>query len=169
MVRQFPRDVRLPGWDLEDAIREKINEKLGRLTGAAIDRPTGSAEARALLDRMEASIDFDVFPWNLENIALAADGVQANGAGTFDPVEGLVDVRFTSQLSKARTASLVSKHSELEILVDRQGRIVLPMRIKGSMMSPSIQVELGDVLSESVKTKVKDKARKLLKGLLDRD
>ena len=182
------REISIPGWDLEGAIRSKIDEKLASLGGAAgllegelakrlgnDSAGSGAANAAAgevveqLLDSVQASIDFDRWPWGLENLSLAAGGLTSTGGGSFDPVAGLVDLSVTSLLSRQRTARLVEEHSTLRALVDEQGRLSLPLHIEGPLLSPSVGVEFGDALARQLDTDNPEEAVKgLLKGLLEK-
>jgi hypothetical protein len=176
------RSVSLPGWDLEGAVRRKIEEKgfslsdLNRLLGRESEDAAGTEAAEsaggaveALLDRLGARIDFDTWPWTLERLDLAAGDVAAAGRGSFDPERGAVDLELTARLDAEATAELVGEHRELRLLVDEQGRLALPVSVRGPLLSPSIGVELGELLSDEVEDEVKKEAVEgLLKGLLDR-
>ena len=173
------RQVSLPGWDLEGAIRRKIDEKLaelnlkelaGRRLGGPAERPTADAPGPAtVFDDLGAAIDFDAWPWKLERLTLAADHLSASGAGTFDPLEGRVDLRFTARLDRERTKELVQKTKQLELLVDPSGQLALPLHLEGAMLSPSIGVDVGQAFSVRLDSEdTKKKVEGLLKGLIDR-
>jgi len=167
------RDVSLPGWDLEGAIRSKIEKKLGSLDGLAAllgkqSKKDSAESTEQLLEVMTASIDFDSWPWNLERLELAAEGLTAKGSGTFDPLQGLVDIELVSLLDKQRTAELVKEYSELKLLVDKSGRLSFPAHVSGPLLGPSIKADLGQVAARNL-TDDKDKLKGLVKGLLNRD
>ena len=112
--------------------------------------------------------DFD-YAAAFEKLDLAAGDVAASGNGTFDPLEGAVDLRFTASLGPEKTAELVGKTKQLRVLVDRQGRLTLPLHIEGAMLSPSIDVDLGKALAAGLDLDEPEESVKgLLKGLLDR-
>lgn len=173
--------VSLPGWDLEGAIRNKINEELKGLDvqslienklsgGSKKSTDEGVPALNQVLDNLEASVDFDSWPWKLEKLALQADQLSANGSGTFDPVTGAVDLRFTARLDREKTAELVRQTDQLKYLVGSDGRLTLPLEIQGAMLSPSIGVDLGEAFSNQLGgEKTEDKIKGLIKGLLDRD
>lgn len=177
------RDVSMPGWDLDGAIYSKIEEKLGSLSGigavldeklrARREREAGAPDdanlVEQLLDGMQASVNFDSWPWKLEQMAIAAEGFGSSGSGTFDPVAGTVDLGFTSRFNKTRTAELTARYSQLGVLVDDQGRLTLPLRIEGALLSPSIKVDLGAALEQRLGTgDPKEAVKDLLKGILDK-
>jgi hypothetical protein len=175
------QQVSLPGWDLEGGIRRKIEERLEGLDLSSLverklsgdkkkSRSEGGVETTRVLDNLAVRVDFDSWPWKLEELAIQADGLTASGDGTFDPIAGSVDVDFTAWLDEVKTTELVRKTDELKVLVDNRGRLTLPLRIRGSMLSPSIGVDLGKAFSASLGDDEKKEAVKgLLKGLLGRD
>jgi len=66
--------------------------------------PAGPA---TVFDDLGVAVDFDSWPWKLERMTLAADHLSASGAGTFDPIEGRIDLRFTaSKQALARAPEL---------------------------------------------------------------
>ena len=154
-------------------MRAKLGDKVdrGRADGAAGDL------VERVFDALEAGIDFDSWPWKLDRFALRASGLDADGLGSFDPETGRVDLRLTARLDAGRTARLVAEHSRLRLLVDDGGRLALPLRLEGTLVGPSISVDLGDVLErklagqqqEAVKEELKDELGGLVRGLLDRD
>jgi hypothetical protein len=164
-------EVSLP-WDLEGAIHERIEDKLGALgeLAAMLDNSDrspdeGKAENRVeqMLDLVEASVDFNSWPWDLEKLALTADGLTATGAGTFDPEQGNVAIELVSRLDERKTTELVEKYSQLKVLVDHQGRLSLPMRVSGSLLAPSIKADLGKVVTQQLA----DEPEEVLEGLLN--
>jgi hypothetical protein len=125
----------------------------------------GKAENRVeqMLDLVEASVDFNSWPWDLEKLALTADGLTATGAGTFDPEQGNVAIELVSRLDERKTTELVEKYSQLKVLVDHQGRLSLPMRVSGSLLAPSIKADLGKVVTQQLA----DEPEEVLEGLLN--
>jgi AsmA-like protein len=168
------KDVRFPGFDLDQAVLKKLEEKLGPL--AAIAALTGHAPSatdpapkadRDLLKQLTASIDFDRWPWGLERLGFDADGLAAQGTGTFDPEAGTVALDLTARLSPERTRRLVEKTKQLSRLVGPDGRLTLPLKVKGALMSPSVDVDLGKALTVGGETK-EQAIQGILEGLLDR-
>ena len=175
------RQVSLPGWDLEGSIRRKIDEKLSELNlrdlveqklGRRAQEPAQPAAPAptTLFDGVEAGVDFNAIPWKLDKLSIDAEHLSASGTGTFDPLEGTIDLRFTARLDPRKTAELVARTEQLKLLVDDSGQLTLPLHLEGSMLAPSIGVDFGKAFSvrlesEDTKKKVKD----LLEGLIDRD
>jgi hypothetical protein len=172
-------DVGLPGWDLEGALRSKLEERvssLGDLAGL-LDKQLGERGTeesssgappsdQGLLDRLAADVDFDRYPWALERLVIESGEVSAAGQGTFDPVQGLVDLQVTARLSRRSTDELVRRTKELRVLVGEDGRIALPVDLRGPLLNPSIGVELSDELQQGLEEEIEEKAKGLLEGLL---
>ena len=173
----------MPGWDLDRAVRGKL-EKSAR-SGAAglidglLGKESGKSDVSAdevidtvekLIDSLEGTINFDRWPWGLENVRLAVGAVSSTGDGSFDPEQGTVAFTLTSQLNREESAALLAKYDLLKVLRDRSGRLTLPVRIEGSLMAPSIKVDIDDVLKGNLLGGdiKKDDVKGLLRGLLDR-
>ncbi len=171
------KNVRFPGFDLDQAVQKKLEEKLGPLAALAAltgrtDAATSAAESnpkadRDLLKELTASVDFDQWPWGLDRLGFDADGLAAEGTGTFDPEAGAVNLDLTARLSPERTRRLVEKTKQLSRLVGPDGRLALPLKVKGALMSPSVEVDLGKALTSGGETK-EQAIQGLLEGLLDR-
>ena len=85
-------------------------------------------------------------------------------------MQDTVAFTLTSQLAREESDALVARYGLLKILRDRSGRLTLPVRIEGSLMAPSIKVDIdaalkGNLLGGGDK---KDDVKSLLRGLLDR-
>ncbi len=176
------RSLAMPGWDLDSAVRAKL-VKSGKSGGAGLvsgllgkDAAKNEASAeqvvdqvQQLIDSLEGTINFDRWPWGLEDIRLGVGDVASTGSGTFDPEQGTVAFTLTSQLSAEESAELTARYELLKVLRDRSGRLTLPVTVRGSMMAPSIKVDIddalkGNLLGDEVK---KDEVKGLLRGLLD--
>jgi uncharacterized protein involved in outer membrane biogenesis len=169
VVKLASREVAMPEWDLDAALREGIAGNLGQKTKPQETQETGDAAAiKELLETLQFDIDFDSWPWKLDNLSLKAQDIELKGVGTFDPVAGNVALELSSVLGVERTRELIEEHSELKLLVDRQGILSLPLSLKGPMLSPSFHIELDDLLSRALKDRKDDAVEDLVKGLLDR-
>jgi len=156
------RPVNLPGWDIRGAIRSKIAEKRSPEEERAED---GEG---ALFERMDAFVDFDQLPWRLERFSLTSGALNAFGSGNFDPVDGSVEILITVTLDAEETAGLVGKRRELRVLLDDQGRLSLPVKIRGPLLAPSIDVDLKKVLTRKLGIEEPEEAVKgFLKKLLE--
>jgi hypothetical protein len=174
-------DVSLSGWDLERAVREELRESLGKLADVAALLDPGArkllaeetAEAgeatRRLLEAVAADADFDALPWTLEDVALRAGQVSARGRGSFDPVAGGLDLEMTALLDAELTERYTARYAPLRSLVDEEGRLTMPMRIGGTLVAPSLSLDLEAVASSSLDAdKGEDAVEDLLEGILRR-
>ncbi len=165
--------VSLPGWDLERAIRLAIEERLGRLAEIASrieDAPPEPAEVPRLFRRLEAVVDFDEMPWTLERFAVVTSDLSSTGQGEFDPITGSLDLRLDSLLSVESSSRLLERYPYLKPLVRGDGRIAVPLAIRGDVLSPTVAVELGELLQvPSGGDERREAIKGLLKGLIDRD
>jgi len=141
--------VGLPGWDLEAALLDKLGslstiaELLGRGSGnAAAANPRGTP----LFDTLGLRLDFDAKPWKLDALRLVAGSFAADGTGVFDPAAGTVDLAVTARLGAERSAELARKNTQLRRLLDRDGRLAVPLSLKGALLAPQVGVDLGNLL-----------------------
>jgi hypothetical protein len=174
------RELLVPGWDLESAIRKSVNEKLSSGAVSLLEgllnkdkKKDAAAEAAAevtpaieavahLIDEMKGRINFDSFPWQMESVVLAVGDVESTGGGSFNPEDGAVDFRLDAFLSAAETQKLVKKNKILRGLVGGDGRLKLPVRVRGLMAAPKIEVDVSRALK-------KGDSKSLLRGLLGDD
>jgi len=174
-------DVTAPGWDLEDELDTRLGEKLAsiRQIRSLIDELRGrepqreepgasdtGGGRRELLDRLGLTLDFNALPWALDGFHLDAGHFGATGVGSFDPIDGAVDVELTARLDEQRTAELVEKYDELDVLVDR-GRLTVPLHVRGPLLAPAVGVELDRIAASKLSGEDrKDAVKGLLKDWL---
>ena len=177
------RALSMPGWDLDRALRDKFKKSAGSGAASLIDgllgKKSGKSDVSAqdavdtvkrLIDSLEGTINFDRWPWGLENVRLAVGAVSSTGKGSFDPEQGTVSFTLTSQLSREESAALIAKYDLLKLLKDRSGRLTVPIRIEGSLMAPSIKVDIDEALKGNLlgSDGKKDDVKSLLRGLFDK-
>jgi hypothetical protein len=122
-----------------------------------------------VLDLMSTELDFSQLPWRFEKFELRGGGVTAVGAGTFDPLEGRVDLRFAAELDDESSRKYVERYSLLKKLVNAEGRIELPLKIRGPLLGPEFDVDVDRLLSGSRDAdEPKDALKGLLKGLVEK-
>jgi hypothetical protein len=166
-------DVSLAGWDLEGSFRDALRDKLGKLADVAAlvdsdvakalgqgDPERAGGSSRQLLDRMAARISFDALPWSMRAVELRGGGVAASGVGSFDPVAGVVELQLDVELDEQLTRDYVSRNSQLRSLVNDRGRLSLPMRLRGPMTGPRVDLDLGQLVPGA-------KPEEAVKGLLE--
>ncbi|MCH7779668.1 MAG: AsmA family protein [Acidobacteria bacterium] len=176
------RSLSMPGWNLDQAVRGKLEQTAGSgsagllrgLLGKDGKSDTSAGDVvetvERLIDSLEGTINFDRWPWGLEDVRLAVGDVSSTGSGSFDPEQGTVAFSLTAQLTREASDALVARYGLLKVLRDRSGRLTLPVRIEGSLMAPSIKVDVdaalkGNLLGGGDK---EDDVKSLLRGLFDR-
>ena len=123
-----------------DALLRPLVDPDGYVDYAGLAKDTGQ------LDRYISSlaeVSFDELPWPMKAVELEKGGVAARGEGSFHPVAGTVDMRFQVEFDERATAKLLARHGVLRSLVDDQGRLSLPVRVKGPLTRPTIVPKLG--------------------------
>ena len=169
------REVRLPGWDLELAIRNELEQELGSID--ALVRALGGKNRKEpkrtepgherLIDRLVADVSFDRLPWSIQGFELLAGGVAARGSGFIDPLSGEVDFDLQASLDAGKTAELVERYPALKLLVGADRRLTLPLQIDGALIGPEIDVNLDRLARNKLgDQKPEDAIRGLLEGLL---
>jgi hypothetical protein len=171
--------VSVSGWDLEGSLRQSLREKLGVLAevAALADPDLRKALAREeetttedrLLDRLVAAISFDRAPWELQTVELVGGGIAARGTGSFDPFGAALDLRLTAELDEALTARYLTRYPRIRAMTNDRGLLSLPLRLRGSVTGPKIEVELDRLLSDTLAVKEpEDLVKGLLQGLIDK-
>lgn len=165
--------IELPGWDIEQALRKELDERLGGLAQlfeggrrSAPDPAPESARSHSI-DRLRAELDMNQSPWALEGLELVVGGVTATGRGRLDLGAGTADVDFIARCTPELTARLVERRGELRRLVDPEGRLSVPLRLVGPVVGPSLRIDLGRALAQSVGgSSVKREVKNALKDAL---
>lgn len=158
----------LAGWDLEGAIRAKLEEKLKGLNALgklALGKSlTGESaqdtKSTKLLDTFDAKIDLGQIPWSLKQIHLRGGQIAATGEGHFDPSLGVVDLKVSAALDREKSAEWLARYPALKYLSQSGGKLTFPLKITGPMTGPSINVDLGSIAK-------RDETKDAVKGLLN--
>jgi hypothetical protein len=197
-------EVALPGWNLREAIYRRIGERLGRLgelsslvalidpelarkLGDAADPGAQPGEGKSeerLLDLLSGEVRLGGSPWTIEELTLAAGAVAAAGGGKIDPTRGEVDLRLDALLAADETGALLGRYPQIGGLVRSDGRLAVPLGVRGPLTDPAVEVELGalrdaalravapggddrvEAAKRDLEREAKEKARGLLEGLL---
>jgi len=82
---------------------------------------------------------------------------------------GAVSVDVLASFSRAVSDALVAKTRALSVRRGDDGRITVPLQVRGTVRAPRLQLDLNRVLSEGVVRELKKEGtRNLLKKLLRR-
>jgi hypothetical protein len=73
----------------------------------------------------------------------------------------------TASFSKRASADLVRETPQLKFRLDPDGRLTMPLKIRGDLKAPLVQLDLDRVLQEGLERSARDRGRKgLLRRLL---
>ncbi len=169
----------LPGWNLEESL-------LSRLAGGRAPETPGSggggsvAEAgatRVVVDRASLRLALGGTRWKVPDFELVAGDLAASGKGTLEPLAGKIDLDLSLRVARDRARQMVAKWPWLKPLKERGGPLVVPLRVRGPLLSPSILPDTGKALGRGPKKELERKLRRKLekklggraglKGLLD--
>ncbi|RMG47264.1 MAG: hypothetical protein D6718_03875 [Acidobacteria bacterium] len=186
-ARAAATGISAPGWDLEAAVRRAVEARLEEVARKAglLERflkgrpeaPPAPPEARRLVDRLAAAVDLGEIPWRLAPFEIEVGRLTASGRGRFDPRDGGIALDLTGALSAEASAEIVAGRPALRRLLDPQGRLVVPLRVRGTVTRPAIGVDasglvddnLADALREELtKDATGEEARGLIERLLRR-
>ena len=150
LARPFPNADHLENakekWDEADQSQGK-DEEIEIIAHELVQETAGESDpVSRLLDHMAAEISFDRLPWDLSTVELRSGGLTTRGQGSFDPLAGTLDLRCTAELDPELTGRYVERYPQLRSLVDGQGRLSLPLRLDGSLMGPSVGVEVSRLI-----------------------
>jgi AsmA protein len=89
--------------------------------------------------------------------------MQLTGSGLVDIPAGTVDYRMTARILERPDFLQGATPEELDEFTEA----VIPLKITGSLVSPSVQPDLEKLLQKRVEEEIKDKLKDKLKGLFD--
>lgn len=89
-----------------------------------------------------------------------------DGAGTID-LAGPLDLDVRSAFSPAASTLLVERTPHLKVIVGDDGRLTLPLKLRGTIESPRVELDQA-IVEQGLRQLVKDKKGGLLRRLLGR-
>ncbi|HSC26629.1 MAG TPA: AsmA-like C-terminal region-containing protein [Vicinamibacterales bacterium] len=144
-------DGRMPGLEI---VRPAILA-FGHPTG---ERPAGSGEA---FTRLAATLGVANQTFSTRDLSLASRDLDLSAAGTLALATQAIDFTADVVLSKELSAQ---SGRDLYRLARENERVVLPVRITGTVASPSVFVDIEAALKRALRNRAEDE----LKSLLDR-
>lgn len=103
-----------------------------------------------------------------DDLAFRSADIDLDGKGSIGLGGGL-GLSVLASFSKEASADLVGKTPSLRFRVGEDGRLTVPLKIRGSLGSPNVQLDLDRVLEEGLSGKKDSAKRSLLRKLLRRD
>jgi len=112
------------------------------------------------------SADFEVTGGRAtsRDLRFRSQDLDLDGQGTVS-AEGRLDLDVLTTFSTAATADLVARTPQLRFRVGENGRLSFPMKVRGSVAAPEVQLDVDRVLRDALR---RDLRREGTKGLLER-
>lgn len=139
----------------------------GSLSGVAILDQIASAvsaaagqQATTAFEILAAGFDLRDRRARTDDLRLRSRDLDLDGRGTVT-FDGALDLDLTAALSPEASAGIVRQVRQLEFRVRDDGRLTLPIAIRGSLAEPEVGVDLRKVLEEGLGRKLKDKLKDL--------
>lgn len=143
-----------------------LMRQVGRLLELAGGKGIGREDTP--FEHMTATFRIEGGAARTDDLEFRSPDLDLDGKGTVG-LRGALGLSVVASLSKAASADLVAKTPQLKFRVGGDGRVTVPLKIRGNLGSPSVQLDLDRVIEEGLSGK-KDRAkRSLLKKLLGRE
>jgi AsmA protein len=128
----------------------------------------GLAKDETPFDHLSAHFDLVRGTAGTKDLEFRSQDFNGDGTGTVG-LGGAVKLDVLASFSKAVSDDLVAKTHALSIRQGADGRLSVPLQIRGTIQDPHIQLDLDKVINEGVLKELKKKGTKsLLKKLLGR-
>lgn len=128
----------------------------------------GIAKDETPFDGLSASFDLKAGTATTRDLAFRSADLNGDGAGTVG-AGGAVRIDLLASFAKAISDQLVAKTHALAIRQGPDGRLSVPLQIRGTIQEPRIQLDLEKVIREGALKQLKEQGTKsLLKRLLGR-
>ena len=128
----------------------------------------GFAKDETPFDRLSATFDVKAGTAATSDLEFRSKDLDGDGAGTVG-LGGAVQIDLLASFAKAVSDQLVAKTHALSIRVAPDGRLTVPLQIRGTIQDPRIQLDLKKVIEEGAMKQLKERGTKsLLKRLLGR-
>lgn len=128
----------------------------------------GIAKDETPFDSLSASFDVVQGTAATKDLEFRSRDLDGDGAGTVGP-GGVLHLDVLASFSRTVSEELVAKTHALSIRQGTDGRLSVPLQVRGTIHDPAIQLDLDKVLNEGVLRALKKEGTKsLLKKLLGR-
>lgn len=131
----------------------------------AIDKAlslTGTASPALAFQKLSGSATLGGGQARVTDLALLATDLTLAGGGTYGLTDNALDFRVLARLSKARSAQVVQRVSQMSRLENDQGEIELPVTIGGTAGAPAFGVDVKSVATKQLKTEIQNQMGKQL-------
>lgn len=128
----------------------------------------GFAKDETPFDHLSANFDLVQGTAATKDLEFRSADLDGDGAGTVG-LGGAVKIDLTASFAKTVSDQLVAKTHALSIRQGPDGRLTVPLQIRGTIREPKIQLDLERVIKEGALKQLKEQGTKsLLKKLLGR-
>jgi uncharacterized protein involved in outer membrane biogenesis len=129
---------------------------------------TGVAKSETPFRSLTADFNVSQGVAATKNLQFRSDDLDLDGGGTVG-LGGALKLDVLGSFSKAISGQLVAKTQALSMRVNDQGRLTVPLQIRGTVQSPKVQLDVDKVIREGVTKELKKQGtKKLLDKLFGR-
>ncbi len=147
--------------------RAELRVEDGRLAGVALLDQISAAlsaasgqQATTAFTLLAASFDLKDRRARTDDLRLRSRDLDLDGRGDVR-FDGRLDLDLTAALSQETTAGIVGQVPQLEFRVREDGRLTLPIAVRGSLAEPEVGIDLRKVLEDGLGRKLKDALKDL--------
>ena len=128
----------------------------------------GFAKDETPFDSLAAHFDLAKGVATTHDLAFRSADLDLDGGGTVG-LGGAIHLDVTGSFSKPVSDQLIAKTPQLDIRRGADGRLTVPLQVRGTMTAPKVQLDLEKVLHEGLKKEIEKEGKKrLLDKLLGR-
>ena len=121
----------------------------------------GVAKDETPFDRLSAHFDVARGVARTKDLEFRSADLDLDGGGTIAE-QGKLDLDVTASFSKPVSAQLIEKTPALSIRAGQDGRLTVPLQVKGTLSSPSVRLDVDRVINEGLRKQIEKSAKKKL-------
>jgi uncharacterized protein involved in outer membrane biogenesis len=119
-------------------------------------------------ERISADFEIGAGSARTESLLFRSADLELDGGGTVG-LDGALALDVTAAFSKDASRGIVGKTPQLSFRVGPDGRLTVPMKIRGSLAAPMVQVDLERILEDGLEREIRKRGEKgILRKLLGR-
>ena len=99
------------------------------------------------------------------DLTLDSDDLDLTASGSVD-LEGPLDMRAVAAFSPDASSAMVARTSALRYRVAEDGRLTVPLRVRGTLAAPQVQVDVRTIVQEGIEREVRRKVEQRAKEKL---
>lgn len=119
-------------------------------------------------ERISADFEIGGGSARTDTLLFRSTDLDLDGGGTVG-LDGALALEVTAAFSKDASRGIVAKTPQLNFRVGPDGRLTVPMKIRGSLAAPMVQIDLERILEDGLRQEIRKRGEKgILKKLLGR-